>query len=507
MKKKIFLVLILAALVLSCVFAQGAKEAAPQAAKTPKAKMTYGLLNVINDLVPYNNTVANNIFAYSFYLETLLSRCHYDTNEYGPLLAKSYEVSSDGKTYTFYLQENVVFHNGDKMTAEDVKWSFEKAMTYATANAQLQSVESIDVVDDYTVRFNLSKVDANFLNTVASTVTVITSKRAIEEDDKNGWMVGTGPYKFDEYVSKDHTVFTKFDQWWGDVENIKTQTVEILQVAENSSRTMGMQTGELDFAIDISPADLESFEAYPEIKTIAMPSYGIDYIVVNMDSRAPATAVLSNIHFRKALNYAVDRESIIAVVAGGVAADGEKTGIIPVGYSYYTEPDEYYTYDMDKAKEEMALSGVPAGTTLLVSINQTRYAGLFELLQESWAKLGVNLEITTSGNSTNKLFDIMICRWTPTSLQAMMNSLLGTGTANRSNCYEYLDLVDAAGQSKTDEEAIANYRAINAAVIANATHMPMYGLVGTYAVKASMEGYTYAPCWCWSDFTHAVIYE
>src|SRR5690606_18681289 len=142
-----------------------------------------------------------------------------------PLLAKSWEISDDGLTYTFHLQENAKFHDGAPLTAADVKYSLDTARGAKSVNAQKQlfaKIAWVDVVDDHTVKVTLSGPQGDFLYNMAWGDAVIVSEKHAATNGTNP--VGTGPYKLGEWVKGDHATLVANADYWGTKPTIETAT-------------------------------------------------------------------------------------------------------------------------------------------------------------------------------------------------------------------------------------------------------------------------------------------
>ena len=286
-----------------------------------------------------------------------------------PKLAKSWEASSDAKVWTFYLNEGVKFHDGSEMTAEDVVFSMEKILYggKGLASTLHDYIEpgSTEVVDKYTVRFNLNDSYACF-DALATYIYVLNKdvmlKHEEDGDYGNRWLatngsylgadgVGTGPYTLGEWKVGSYWTYEKFDdyfQGW-DQPHIKKARVEV--VNEITTRIAGMKSGEFHlWPFNLSYDNLTELMESPKLQRVDFPIPKLEYMVLH--NMKPPT---SDVHFRKALNYAFDYNMYIVDILHNF---GERNiGYIPNSMFGSLDPAKeefYYTYDIEKAREELA---------------------------------------------------------------------------------------------------------------------------------------------------------
>ncbi|MBR2281609.1 MAG: hypothetical protein IJ863_03195 [Spirochaetales bacterium] len=438
MKKKLVIALVLLCSV-ALLFASGAKEASAPQQKTIKDTIRIGMTTILSDVVPYNNNTGNLIFLYNLYLDPLVRKTNTLSTEFEPNLAESWDISADSLKYTFHLRKDVYFTNGEHLTSADVVWSLETAQTYGSQKAKFVKVSKIYAPDDYTVVIELNDVEAELLMYLASLNLSILNRKAIEADPENGWLVGTGPYKVVENIAKDHVLFERNENYWGGADKVKSNHIEAVYVTEASSRSIAVQTGELDFAMNLNTNDLSSFDMYDNAKVEMVNTYGLVYAALNVSGKAPQNDALQDIHFRRALNYATDVESILAICCDGIGETPD--GVIPKGYPFWSEPDVKYGFDLEKAKQEIAQTKYANGVTLQINCSSSTYPGLFEVLKDQWSKIGVNLEITTTGTASNVLYDVIVAKWTPSSLHAMMVAMWTENNSSRTKDFSNEALV------------------------------------------------------------------
>ncbi|MDO5134748.1 MAG: ABC transporter substrate-binding protein [Eubacteriales bacterium] len=277
---------------------------------------------------------------------------HDGDNNIVPRLAKSWEYDQETMTYTFHLEEDVTWHDGEPFTAEDVKFTFEAIMDpeNASENApNYEDVEEITVVDDHTVSFRLSAVNTAFLEYMTMAV---MPKHLLEGED---WQesdffrapVGTGPYKLEEWDVGQSITMTKNPDYFAGPANIGTIIFKI--VTDDNAKALQLQSGELDLA-QVTPKDSSTFEDKEGFTLYDMTTSDYRGILYNFGNEYWQ----ENADLIPAINYAIDRQAILdAVLLGcGDIAYG------PLQRNVYNYEDvEHYDYDPQKAEEALTQAG------------------------------------------------------------------------------------------------------------------------------------------------------
>jgi len=328
------------------------------------------------------------------------------TTEVRPALAESWEISDDNLAFTFHLREGVTFHDGTPFNADAVKFSFDRQFVESHPYFDLgpwkywgymgmsDIVDKIVVVDDYTVRFELKKVEAPFLANLAMDFAAIVSPTAVEkfgEDFKNN-PVGTGPFKFVEWVKDDRIVVERNEDYWRRTAYLDRLILRVIPDA--TARYLALQSGEVDVIDFPSPEDIEAMEQNPEIELIQQPGLNVGYIAMNND-RKP----FDNVLVRRAMNHAINKQDIIDAVFGS-AGEVAKNPIPPTMWSYNDDIEDY-DYNPERARELLAEAGYPDGfkTDLWAMPVSRPYfpdgRTVAEIAQANLAEIGVTAEIVS----------------------------------------------------------------------------------------------------------------
>lgn len=304
-----------------------------------------------------------------------------------PGLAESWKQLDD-KTMQFNLRKGIKFHNGDDFTAEDVKFSFERMMNSPRIAFVLPPIERIDVVDDYTVNIVTKTPFGPLLSHLSHPALGMVSKKLLTENPEalKEKPIGTGSYKFKEWIYGDKLVLEKNEDFY-DKNERGLKYIIFKNVVEASNRAIGLETGEIDIATPISSVDEENIKNNPKLQLLTKPSISYSYIGMNM-TKAP----LNDIRVRKAINYAIDKQAIIDVILNG---NGKiATSPIAPGVFGFTDKTKNYEYNVEKAKELMKEAGYENGfTTSILVFSGEANTQTAEIVQAYLKEIGIDLKI------------------------------------------------------------------------------------------------------------------
>ena len=263
-----------------------------------------------------------------------------------PELAKEWNMSEDGKVWTFTLQEGAKFQDGTPLNAEAVKASFDRILNKDNKLKRRSLfagfIESVSVESEYKVTFHLKFPYAPILNTLAHPNGGIHSSKNTAELGKgvSKSPVGSGPYKFKEWISGDKLVLEANPDYWGEKPKLKSITFK--PVVENAARALMLETGEADVILPVPATDIERLKSNDEVTVTLYPSNRNLYMGMNT-KKAP----FDNVKVRQALNYAVDKETIVNKIMMGNAKPSQAAiSELTWGFS----PAGTYPYDPEKAK-------------------------------------------------------------------------------------------------------------------------------------------------------------
>lgn len=305
-----------------------------------------------------------------------------------PGLAESWDISEDGTTYTFKLRDGVTFHDGTTMDAEDVKFSLDRARAEESANAQkalFDGIKEVTVIDPSTVEVKLSAPNGNFLFNMAWGDAVIVAPESIEGIKQTP--IGTGPFKFDEWVQGDRIEISRNADYWGEAPALESATFKF--ISDPTAAFAAMMAQDIDaFAGFPAPENLPQFEADPRFQVLVGSTEG--ETILSTNNKMPP---LDDVRVREAIAHAIDRQAII---------DGAMFGLgTPIGTHFAPHNPDYVdltaqsAYDPEKAKALLAEAGLPDGFTTTLKLPPPSYARRGgEIIAAQLRAVGIETEIT-----------------------------------------------------------------------------------------------------------------
>jgi ABC-type transport system substrate-binding protein len=310
-----------------------------------------------------------------------------------PDLATEWTQSPDGLTWTFTLRRGVKFHDGTPFNAEAVKYNFDRFLgpeKPLRTTLHTPVIKSVDVVDEYTVRFNLKVPFAFFLNNLAHSASGIVSPTAHRKWGRDLTLhpVGTGPFKFVEWVRGDHITLIRNDEYWDGMPRL--DKVVIKTVREDSARVMGLEAGDYDLIVRIPPEEVPRLKREGRVQLYAEQSNRALYFGFNVTKKP-----FDDVRVRQALNYAVNKDSIVQNIYQGLAmVIPTIVGPLNLGYARV----KGYPFDPAKAKSLLAEAGYPNGFKTTLWTPKGRYLKDYELaqaVQQQLQAVGVEAKLET----------------------------------------------------------------------------------------------------------------
>ena len=332
-------------------------------------------------------------------------------NLMSPSLAESWTVSPDQKTYEFKLRQGVKFHNGDPFTADDVKWSFERAKNKLLHD----KVKDVVIVDPYRVRFVLHEPWPDFMTfygTFVSGAGWVVPKKYMEQVGVEGFKkhpIGLGPYKFVSYTPGVELVMEAYEGYWRKMPSVKRLVYK--SVPEATTRLALLKRGEVDVAYLIDPAMAEDVKRDPSLKLAFSGGIGTMYLdFLDMwDPKSP----WADRRVRLAANYAIDRRALSD--AETVGASPPTGNVVPKTFEF-SLPLEPYPYDPAKAKQLLAEAGYPNGFDGGDLYPWPPYFSTGEAITTYLAAVGIKTKVRTmeraafyAALATKKLHGLCMC--------------------------------------------------------------------------------------------------
>jgi peptide/nickel transport system substrate-binding protein len=324
-----------------------------------------------------------------------------DDGMFQPALAEKWDVSDDGSEYTFYLRQDVTFHNGEPFNADAVVFSWERAKDAGFEYSNLwQLATNVEKIDDHTVKIVTGGPDALFLTTVADNWAIIPPKY-FEEVGQAGFdehPVGTGPFMFVEWVKGDRIVMKANPNYWQEG-TPKIANLVFRPIPESATRVAAIQTGEVDMVTRLSSEEATSLLGVPNVTIIKYPVERVYYIAFNNMTTGVGQPT-EDARVRQAMNYAVDIDTIIDSLFDGFAKPA--IGLVSTGELGYDNA-EPFGYDPDKARALLAEAGYADGFEMDMACPAGAYTHFEEVCEAVAGYLGevgikINLEIMESGH-------------------------------------------------------------------------------------------------------------
>ncbi|HEX3178295.1 MAG TPA: ABC transporter substrate-binding protein [Methylomirabilota bacterium] len=309
-----------------------------------------------------------------------------------PSLAESWTVSKDGLVYDFVLRKNVRFHNGDPLSGEDVKFSFERYRGAAAA-ALKSKVARVEVVDPLRVRFVLKQPWPDFMTFYATPATGaawIVPRKYVEKVGEDGFKkapVGAGPYRFVSFTPGVELVVEAFDGYWRKPPRVKTLAFRVIQ--DESTRLAALKRGEVDVAYSITGPLAEELKRTPGLglKSTSFPFTVWLVFTEQWDPKSP----WHDRRVRLAANLAMDRDAINQALYLGLATPAHS--FIPRGLDYFWAPPPY-PHDPMRARQLLAEAGYPNGFTAGELSGDTVYgASIGEPVVNDLQAVGIRLKL------------------------------------------------------------------------------------------------------------------
>lgn len=348
-----------------------------------------------------------------------------DLNDVKPDLAESYTVSDDKLTYSFVMREGLKWHDGEPLTADDVKWSVEAALKgsllngiYSTAFSCIDGYEAFTsgsadeitgiTVDGNTVTFQLAKPSATFLKIMGQFA--ILPKHCLENADllqlhnDDFWIspIGSGMYRLKEFNPGNYVIYVPFEDYYGD-----KPTFDELRLTAVGDNISAAKSGQVDYLYTNNPDDVQQLDQIPSMTRFPVDSNYYRYLVCNLeDENGVVNEKIADPRIRKALLMAIDRKSIVESLFMGLGTVTD-TGI-PSNSDDYA-PVETYDYNPEAAKALLDEAGFDYSQTIKLRYyaGDQPSANMMEAIAFAWGDLGVNVDVAKfQGSSSEELFNI-----------------------------------------------------------------------------------------------------
>src|SRR5450830_1141949 len=361
----------------------------------PGLDPTAGAASAIAEIVQYN------IF------ETL-TKINSD-GSVSPLLAESWEVSPDLKTYTFKLRKGVKFQNGEAFNADTVKFSFERAAAEKSTNKDKRTftgMDSVAAIDDHTVVILNKSLDPDFLFLMGQATAIIVEPKSADTNATKP--VGTGPYQLSAWNKGSSVTLSKWDGY-RNAANIKMRRVTFRFISDSAAQVAALLAGDVDAFPRVTPRSVVQFKTNPKFQVVVSGSRAKTILAIN-NKKKP----LDDVRVRRAIAAAIDRKAVIEGAADGYG--------VPIGSHYvpgafgYADTTGINPFNIEKAKALLVEAGIKTPLELSLKLPPVPYARQGgEVIAAELAKIGIIAKIENvewaqwlSGTFTNKNYDLTI---------------------------------------------------------------------------------------------------
>lgn len=453
----------------------------------------------------YSTTIEINILNQIF--DTLVYMNPDGSEDPEPRIAESWEISDDGMDYTFHIRQGIKFHDGSTLTAEDVAFSLEMYQASDYQGANVDGLDTVEVLDENTVVCHLASPFSPFLLGVSACH--IASKAyhdAVSEEEFASNPVGCGPYTYVSRAAGSNVVLKAFEDYYGGAPAIKNLTFKV--IPDTTTTAIALQTGEVDFA-EIDSSNLVMLERNPAVTIAEAPTSSFTYVSMNLE-KAPFDSVA----FRQAVNYAINRDELVAICYDGKAE--VNSNICARSRFGYSDSQPQYTYDREKAVALLAEAGIETPYDLGTILVAEKYQNIAVVLQAALADIGLNTTIRTEefntyiGSLTSGNYDLCALEMTLEGDTQQLELAFTTpwiGMANNARYSdEEMDALFAAAAVETDTDKRAE---IFNQIFTKAQDEAIYAVICNpemlYAYNASLsvpafvlEGYYYVNQFAWA---------
>ena len=303
-------------------------------------------------------------------------------------LAESYEQVDD-TTYAFHLRQGVMFTNGEELKASDVVFTYTRDAESPKTASYFRDVESVTATGDYDVEIKLTQPSAPFLTGLTFPSNAIVNEKAITEagDNAGTQPVGTGPYKLQSWNKGVKLTLERNEEYWG--EKPVFRTVEVVAVPESTNRTIELESGNVDIALEIPETDHNRVRETEGLQLLEQAARATTLLGMNC-SKAP----LDDVRVRQAISHALDIPTIVKAIKGDA---------VQVAYSeissqmkYYKEETDSHDYDVEKAKELLKEAGYEDGFEISVLCDEKKEnLDIATIVQQLLQQVGIKVKINT----------------------------------------------------------------------------------------------------------------
>jgi peptide/nickel transport system substrate-binding protein len=431
-----------------------------------------------------------------------------------PDLATNWDISPDGKTYTFHLRQGVKFHNGRELTSADVKYTYERIIdpnTASIAQSFFAPIDHIDTPDPSTVVVVLKAANTPFLVNTSSVWAGIVAKEIVDANngDLNKVEAGSGPFMLQEWTPDTQTVLVRNPNYYVPGQPAADKIMFLIMPDENA-RVAALRTGNIQFTV-LSAAGFDTLKSDSSVKAVEGPTLSYAYLGMNV-ARPP----FDKPQVREAISYAVDRNEIINSVFRGHA---RPTGPVPsamADWAIDVSQIDTYSPSLDKAKQLMADAGVSNVKTTMIAMSTLSYqVDAAQVIRSQLLKIGIDAEVQPQE------VGVYVDNWKKKNMDLMVGGN-GSGTnPDRAVCFFFctdgsanvwnysnsaVDNAGAEGRTATDQaKAKVLYNDAQKQIIDDAPNLFLANQDQFVAYSPKLNNFTLMPDESWSGLIAASV--
>ena len=431
-----------------------------------------------------------------------------------PMLATHWEVSEDGLTWTFYLREGVKFHDGTPFTTDAVKFSLERILERRGAIAQgIFKIESMEIVDDYTIKITNTEPWAAFPAHLAHGLGYIVSPTAVDQEGDIIEPIGTGPFKFHEYIPEERVVVVRNEDHWRGLP--KLERITFVVIPDHHTRIMALKAGEVDVIQFVPEGEVARLDAHSEITVLTTPSVRTHFLVFNTE-----TEPFDNILVRQAVDYAINQKALVEHVLDGMGVPARGQISPAIRWSIYDELPEP-RYDPEKARTLLAevgwkdadgdgildKNGEPFRITLLLTGLRPQWSPMAEVIQAQLRDVGINADmrvlewgayIDAAGTPGNRPLDIHMFLGSAGTLAADADYIFWLAHHTDSEFFQAMhinedELIEKGLGTIDDDERFAIYVDLQNIILEKNLGVYLFHQEEIVAIRNHVEGFQVHP--------------
>jgi peptide/nickel transport system substrate-binding protein len=428
------------------------------------------------------------------------------------ILAESWEQPDD-TTYVFTLREGVTFHNGQPLTAEDVKFSYERIMDPEGGSAwtsQFEPVEQIEATDERTVTFTMREPFGPFLAILSSGYAAILPN--LPDTDFQTEMIGTGAFMMQEYTQDTETILAAYPDYWNTGEP-KLAGIQYRILPDEPARVAAIRTGEILLTSLVDPISIDTVRADDSLTLIEQPT--TDYYLLGLNC---AVAPFDDVRVRQALSLAIDRQAVLDAVFFGA---GQVSGpVVPTMGEWALPVNELPNYAVDRDAASALLEEAGASDlsfSITVGADRTEFVNIALVIQDQLSEIGVTVELDQVEWGT------FIDKWLARDFQTFV-SYNGSGndpdralypaliTDGSVNAFQFSDpqvdkLLRQGRTQTTQEERHATYNELQVLVAEQAPMIFIGTRVGYFVTTAAVQGFAPTASQTWLTLPEITVQE